>query len=236
MCISLWENALRRLHNIDLPRLMEPKGRDLALILLHPSCQVRPAALPHPTHGRCVSCRCVEPKMSHGIASDGRSASGCVVPVPINTKCNHQVSFTVLQTNPRCLDLSTPEMHQSSGISTSSATSYPTSSGGTLMTTAHVRSFQGSPSGFFICISTAFLRNDLVKISRWAAGTRPFGPDTLKGLIEELHKEVSRIFQVTPPSSHSLKPPQPKTLLQYDVVCNQFSEMEKQRCAMMKNN
>lgn len=44
MCINVWEDALRRLHNIDLPRLTEPKGRDLALLLLHPSCQVRSVA------------------------------------------------------------------------------------------------------------------------------------------------------------------------------------------------
>ena len=41
MCVNLWEDALRRLHNIDLPRLAGSKGRDLALLFLHPSCQVR---------------------------------------------------------------------------------------------------------------------------------------------------------------------------------------------------
>lgn len=50
MCINLWEDALRRLHNIDLPRLTGPKGRDLALLLLHPSCQVWPIS-PNPSHG-----------------------------------------------------------------------------------------------------------------------------------------------------------------------------------------
>lgn len=46
----------------------------------------------------------------------------------------------------------------------------------------------------------AFLRNDLVEISKWAAETRPCGADALKGLIEELHKEVLRILEVqTPP-------------------------------------
>ena len=50
MCIKVWENALQRLHNIDIPRFTEPKGRDLALILLHPSCQVWSLS-PHPIHG-----------------------------------------------------------------------------------------------------------------------------------------------------------------------------------------
>ena len=45
MCTNLWEDALRRLHNIDLPSLVGTKGRDLALLLLHPSCQVRPVLL-----------------------------------------------------------------------------------------------------------------------------------------------------------------------------------------------
>jgi len=65
--------------------------------------------------------------------------------------------------------------------------------------------------------SPSFLRNDLVEISRWAAEARPCGPDALKGLIEELHREVLRI-------------------LEHDMLCNRFSEMEKQRCAVMKNN
>lgn len=42
----------------------------------------------------------------------------------------------------------------------------------------------------------AFLRNDLVEISRWATETRPCGPDALKGLIEDLHQEVLRIIEV----------------------------------------
>jgi hypothetical protein len=41
MCNNAWEDALQRLHNIYLPPLTEPRGRDLALLLLHPSCQVR---------------------------------------------------------------------------------------------------------------------------------------------------------------------------------------------------
>jgi len=65
--------------------------------------------------------------------------------------------------------------------------------------------------------SPSFLRNDLVEISRWAAETRPCGPDALKGLIEDLHQEVLRIIQ-------------------YDKTCNRFSEMEKQRCGTTKND
>jgi len=51
-------------------------------------------------------------------------------------------------------------------------------------------------AGLFIRFHIAFLRKDLVGISRWATDTRPCGPDALKGLIEELHKEVLRIFGV----------------------------------------
>jgi len=58
----------------------------------------------------------------------------------------------------------------------------------------------GIPGVAFIHSFVAFLRNDLVKISRWAAETRASGPDSLKGLIEELHREVLRIFEVKPPS------------------------------------
>lgn len=65
--------------------------------------------------------------------------------------------------------------------------------------------------------SPSFLRGDLMEISRWAAETRPCGPDASKGLIEDLHKEVLRIIE-------------------YDKMCNRFSEMEKQRCAAAKNN
>jgi len=65
--------------------------------------------------------------------------------------------------------------------------------------------------------SPSFLRNDLVEISRWAAETRPCGSDALKGLIEDLHQEVLRIVE-------------------YDGMCNRFSEMEKQRRARTKNN
>ena len=57
----------------------------------------------------------------------------------------------------------------------------------------------GIPAGPFIRSFAAFLRNDLVKISRWAAETRASGPDSLKGLIEELHREVLRIFEVKHP-------------------------------------
>lgn len=55
------------------------------------------------------------------------------------------------------------------------------------------------PAGLLTRRFAAFLRNDLVKISRWAAETRPSGSDCLKGLIEELHKEVLRIFEVKSP-------------------------------------
>jgi len=51
-------------------------------------------------------------------------------------------------------------------------------------------------AGSIIRFLIAFLRNDLVEISKWAAETRPCGPDALKGLIEELHKEVLRILEV----------------------------------------
>jgi len=57
----------------------------------------------------------------------------------------------------------------------------------------------GIPTGSLIHSFVAFLRNDLVKISRWAAETRASGPDSLKGLIEELHREVMRIFEVKSP-------------------------------------
>lgn len=64
--------------------------------------------------------------------------------------------------------------------------------------------FDNSPCEFHPSVSlpnytyapVAFLRNDLVEISRWAAETRPCGPDALKGLIEDLHQEVLRIIQV----------------------------------------
>jgi hypothetical protein len=64
--------------------------------------------------------------------------------------------------------------------------------------------FDNSPCVFHSCdisrlftrSSIAFLRNDLVDISRWAAETRPCGPDALKDLIEELHREVLRITDV----------------------------------------
>lgn len=68
--------------------------------------------------------------------------------------------------------------------------------------------FDNSPCEFCSCgfstefpmhLYVAFLRNDLVEISRWAAETRPCGPDALKGLIEDLHQEVLRIIEV--PSS-----------------------------------
>jgi len=52
------------------------------------------------------------------------------------------------------------------------------------------------PVVLFTRFSVAFLRHDLVDISRWAAETRPCGPDALKGLIEDLHKEVLRILEV----------------------------------------
>lgn len=65
--------------------------------------------------------------------------------------------------------------------------------------------FDNSPCEFRTCgFSTelftrfciAFLRHDLVEISRWAAETRPCGPEALKGLIEDLHHEVLRIIEV----------------------------------------
>ena len=58
---------------------------------------------------------------------------------------------------------------------------------------------RGIPAGPFIRLFVAFLRNDLVKISRWAAETRASGSDSLKGLIEELHREVLRIIEVESP-------------------------------------
>jgi hypothetical protein len=96
-------------------------------------------------------------------------------------------------------------------------------------------SSQRSPDEVFICIFVAFLRNDLVEISRWAAEAKLCGPDVLKGLIEELHKEVSRILEVqsSPSWVDSLK----LTISpQYDMMCNLFSEREKQRCVVTKNN
>jgi hypothetical protein len=54
----------------------------------------------------------------------------------------------------------------------------------------------GSSAELFTHFCIAFLRNDLVEISRWAAETRPCGPDALKGLIEDLHREVLRIIEV----------------------------------------
>jgi hypothetical protein len=81
----------------------------------------------------------------------------------------------------------------------------------------------------------AFLRNDLVEISKWAAETRSCGPDALKGLIEELHREVLRILEVQFLSSQAIVPGL-TILLQYDKMCNRFSEMEKQRCVTAKNN
>src|SRR5579872_1480600 len=51
-------------------------------------------------------------------------------------------------------------------------------------------------TGSFMHFWIAFLRNDLVEISKWAAETRPCGPDALKGLIEELHREVLCIIEV----------------------------------------
>lgn len=62
------------------------------------------------------------------------------------------------------------------------------------------------PVGSLIRLRIAFLRNDLVEISKWAADTRPCGPDALKGLIEELHQEVLRILEVQSPlPSYSLE-------------------------------
>jgi len=63
-----------------------------------------------------------------------------------------------------------------------------------------------APAGSLIRFFVAFLRNDLVDISRWAAETRPCGPEALKGLIEGLHKEVLRILEVQSPlPGHSLE-------------------------------
>jgi len=81
----------------------------------------------------------------------------------------------------------------------------------------------------------AFLRSDLVEISKWAAETRPCGPDALKGLIEELHKEVLRILEVQFPSACAIAI-ELTISLQYDMMCNRFSEKEKQRCATAKKN
>jgi hypothetical protein len=81
---------------------------------------------------------------------------------------------------------------------------------------------------------TAFLRNDLAEISRWAIETRPCGPDALKELIEDLHREVLRIIEV--PYLFFEPPLGLKFSLQYDRMCNQFSELEKRRCATEKNN
>jgi len=166
MCINLWEDALRSLHNIDLPSLVGTKGRDLALLLLHPSCQMCGAQ--DTTRDRlrwevgvrvCGSCA-----YKHEIFVHARDVSDL-----------GEVMDLVCYIVPHFV-----------------------------RRYAH----DGSPS---------FLRNDLVEISKWAAETRPCGPDALKGLIEELHKEVLRI-------------------LEYDMMCNRFSEMEKQRCAAAKNN
>lgn len=106
--------------------------------------------------------------------------------------------------------------------------------GGTLSTTVHVGPLPRCLDGVIHALLPAFLRNDLLEISRWAAETRPCGPDALKDLIEDLHREVLRIIEVRP---FVLKLfPGINVLLKYDKMCNRFSEMEKQRCVMAKNN
>ncbi|KAF9652944.1 hypothetical protein BDM02DRAFT_3183278 [Thelephora ganbajun] len=166
MCINVWEDALRCLHNINLPRLMVPKGRDLALLLLHPSCQM------------C------------GAQDVTRDRLRWEVGVRVCGPCAYKHEIFV-----HARDVS--------------------DMGEVLDLVCHIvphfvrrYAYNNSPS---------FLRSDLVEISKWAAETRPCGPDALKGLIEELHKEALRIIE-------------------YDGMCNRFSEMEKQRCAMMKGN
>jgi len=166
MCINLWEGALRRLHNIDLPRLAGSKGRDLALLFLHPSCQM--CGTQDVTQDRlrwevgvrvCGSCA-----YKHEIFVHARDVSDL-----------GEVMDLVCYIVPHFV---------------------------------RRYSHDNSPS---------FLRNDLVEISRWAAETKPCGPDALKKLIEDLHTEVLRIFE-------------------YDRMCNRFSEMEKRRCITAKNN
>jgi len=166
MCINVWEDALRRLHNIDLPHLTGPKGRDLALLLLHPSCQMCGAQDAELDRLRWeVGVRvCAPCAYKHEIFVHARDVSDM-------GKVMDLVCYIVPHFVRRY-------------------------------------AYDNSPS---------FLRNDLVEISRWAAEARTCGPDSLKGLIEELHKEVLRI-------------------LEYDMMCNRFSELERQRCVTMKNN
>ncbi|KAF9792865.1 hypothetical protein BJ322DRAFT_1031773 [Thelephora terrestris] len=167
MCTRLWEDALRRLHDIDLPRLTGPKGRDLALLLLHPICQM--CGIQDATRDRLrweVGVRiCVPCAYKHEIFVHARDVSDSLGEV-MDLVCYIVPHFT------------------------------------------RRYAFDSSPS---------FLRNDLLEISRWAAETRPCGPDALKVLIEDLHKEVLRIVE-------------------YDKMCNRFAEMERQRCSIAKNN
>lgn len=166
MCIDLWEDSLRRLHDIDLPRLTGPKGRDLALLLLHPACQM--CGTQDLTRDRLrweVGVRvCAPCAYKHEIFVHARDVSD--LGEVMDLVCYIVPHFT------------------------------------------RRYAFDNSPS---------FLRNDLIEISRWAAETRPCGPDALKVLIEDLHNEVLRIIE-------------------YDRMYNRFSEMEKQRCAVAKND
>lgn len=95
--------------------------------------------------------------------------------------------------------------------------------------------FYEIPERSLICLHIAFLRNDLVEISRWAAETRPCGPEALKKLIEDLHREVVRILEVRFPLLRAISL-ELTVLPQYDKMCNRFSETEKRRCVTAKNN